>query len=386
MSSTIKLVEDKTKIYLFRGRHPIYEALVRAPPEGVDYVPKAASLGREEYTLYNPFKSQTRAIVNSAFRVFNVPRVIPVLRRYDLVHSCRGFVVVGKNNFVVDFEHVSSFVGMQHYRLESEVLRKRLDHMLCSPNCARLLPHSRAALQSLLTLPSKRVLENKSTVVYPVAIAPDHVPERIAKKDPPRILFYGEYYWKGGREVIEACERLSRRLDFTLTYISNRVHPPRDVIARAEKTFNLEYIEGPIPREKLFQEVYPNSDIFVMPSYLDTLGFGFMEAMAHGIPCVGARIFAVPEIIEHGTTGMLVDPPVQFYDGTGMGHPEIDIKLARTGKTVEALSVAIDELISSARLRSTMGTEGRRTVTDGRLSVRARNVLLRQVYEESIRH
>lgn len=34
----------------------------------------------------------------------------------------------------------------------------------------------------------------------------------------------------------------------------------------------------------------------------------YLEAMAYGLPCIGTKIEAVPEIIENGKTGLLVDP------------------------------------------------------------------------------
>lgn len=374
------------RIHLFRGKHPIYEALARVPPDGVEYVPKTKESGREEYALYDSFSSQTRAIVDGTLKRLNIPRIIPVFRRYDLVHSCRGFVVLGMNRYVVDFEHVSSFVGMQHSRLQSSTMRNRMDKMLCSPRCMRLLPHSRAAQNSLSALSSKAELERKSTVVYPTVIAPESVPSRANEKTPPRILFYGEYYWKGGRELLRACEQLSKRLDFSLCYISCRVHPPKEVVERAQEAINLEYHEGPIPRAKLFDEVYPSSDLFVMPTYLDTLGFGFLEAMSNGLPCIGTKQFAVPEVVEDGVTGLLIDPPVKFFDDSGIGHPEIDIENANAEKTVDELKAAIERLLTSTNLRSSMGAAARKTMTEGRLSIVARNRILKKVYEESIRH
>jgi glycosyltransferase involved in cell wall biosynthesis len=33
----------------------------------------------------------------------------------------------------------------------------------------------------------------------------------------------------------------------------------------------------------------------------------FIEAMARGLPCIGRRAFAMPELIEDGVTGAIVD-------------------------------------------------------------------------------
>jgi glycosyltransferase involved in cell wall biosynthesis len=50
------------------------------------------------------------------------------------------------------------------------------------------------------------------------------------------------------------------------------------------------------------------SQIFVMPSLWEGLGLVFLEAMAHALPVVSNRVSAVPEIVEDGVTGLLVQP------------------------------------------------------------------------------
>ncbi|MFA5058043.1 MAG: glycosyltransferase family 4 protein [Opitutaceae bacterium] len=53
-------------------------------------------------------------------------------------------------------------------------------------------------------------------------------------------------------------------------------------------------------------EAYRSCAVFALPSRGEGFGIVFLEAMAHGKPCLGARAGAVPEIIE-ATSGVLVD-------------------------------------------------------------------------------
>lgn len=53
---------------------------------------------------------------------------------------------------------------------------------------------------------------------------------------------------------------------------------------------------------------YASSDVFAFPSDTETLGFVAMEAMASGVPAVGARAGGIPDVITEGETGLMFTP------------------------------------------------------------------------------
>lgn len=55
-------------------------------------------------------------------------------------------------------------------------------------------------------------------------------------------------------------------------------------------------------------EAYASADVLAFPSDTETLGFVAMEAMACGVPAVGARAGGVPDVIRHGENGLLFTP------------------------------------------------------------------------------
>jgi len=65
---------------------------------------------------------------------------------------------------------------------------------------------------------------------------------------------------------------------------------------------------GPVAGRPPLLELYRQADLFIMPSLRDSFGFVFLEAMSQGLPCIGSRMNAMPEIIEDGLTGYLVPP------------------------------------------------------------------------------
>jgi sulfoquinovosyltransferase len=86
--------------------------------------------------------------------------------------------------------------------------------------------------------------------------------------------------------------------------------PQEDVLkkkfAASSSTTTTTTFLGELHGEELSQ-AYASADIFVFPSDSETLGFVAMEAMASGLPVVGANAGGIPNMIDHGHTGYLVD-------------------------------------------------------------------------------
>ncbi len=151
---------------------------------------------------------------------------------------------------------------------------------------------------------------------------------------PPTVLFIGkDYYRKGGDLLVEAFSRVREaHPDARLRMVTNA---PEGAISHLE---NVEFIEPTWDRQEI-SRLYREADLFVLPSRLETWGDVLLEAMAYGMPCVGVSGEAMDEIIDHQKTGLIIPPE----DG-------------------EALSQAMNVLISNQDLRRTWGLAGRRKV------------------------
>lgn len=62
--------------------------------------------------------------------------------------------------------------------------------------------------------------------------------------------------------------------------------------------------------EDVLQSYFAACDVFVLPSTGEGFGIVYLEAMFHGKACIGAAAGGVPEVIEDGVTGLLVDARV----------------------------------------------------------------------------
>lgn len=64
---------------------------------------------------------------------------------------------------------------------------------------------------------------------------------------------------------------------------------------------------GFVPDSKIYS-LFKSADIFIFPSKFETQGLSGIEAMASGLPVVGADYLAISEIIQDGHNGILFNP------------------------------------------------------------------------------
>lgn len=95
---------------------------------------------------------------------------------------------------------------------------------------------------------------------------------------------------------------------------------------------------GPVSRGVLARE-YAGADCFSLPTIQEGFGIVFAEAMAAGLPIVACRAAAVPEVVDHGVTGLLVPP-----------------------RSPEALAGALASVLADPGLGARLGQAGRRRV------------------------
>lgn len=103
--------------------------------------------------------------------------------------------------------------------------------------------------------------------------------------------------------------------------------------------------------------LFAKTGIYCLPSKHEGMPMSVLEAMAHGIPVISTRVGGVPQVINNGVNGFLID---------------VD--------DVQTLSGVLAELAGSPSLRREIGMAGRNTV-ENRFSIDAAIECLVDVYE-----
>lgn len=111
---------------------------------------------------------------------------------------------------------------------------------------------------------------------------------------------------KGQEIAIEALRIIASRFPGAMLLLAGE-GPARAAMERACETHGasnvhfLGYLDG-------WREFFSALDLFVMPSRSEGLGSAALLAMAYGLPVIASRAGGLPEIVDEGKTGWLVQP------------------------------------------------------------------------------
>lgn len=147
---------------------------------------------------------------------------------------------------------------------------------------------------------------------------------------------------KGAVHLAQAMQRLwDTGSDFTLIIAGTPVEPssfervyrrlPEDYRQRIRKM-------GPVSDDEK-NDMLAATDIFAMPSRVDSFGIAYLEAWAYRVPVIGCHAGGVPDVVDDGQDGLLVE----YGD-------------------VRALASAIGSLLADQQRRREMGERGRNKV------------------------
>lgn len=268
---------------------------------------------------------------------------------------------------------------------------------LAKKNCARILARSCAVKESLKLFDFKRI-KDKVEVVYP-SIEDSGFKGKKFEKERINLLFItkgafsdglNKFHAKGGKEVLKAFETLRKRYDLHLTMVGMI---PSEILRKYGNFENITFIRNIKTTKYLYEHLYPNADIYVMPTSIDSFGFVFLEAMNYGLPILASNCFAVPEIIKEGKGGFLIEPefsqfnqkidphnvdPMNFYDHSKYFEYYSKIRKKEVPQIIKKLSI----LIEDSKMRRRMSKYNRKLISDGKFSTKHQQNQLERIFAD----
>ncbi len=372
-----KLIETKKKLLIgLTEEHGMAVEQSQYPPEQTEYV----FLGyrrKNNYFLHSPLKG-----FMSTFQDNDCDAVEAILT--PAITKKPWFYSLAMYQEALAF----SFMGLP---IPKYIRAKYMEHLFCQDNFKKLLFWSEAGKETLKSYGevTNPALLEKAEVVYP---AIGRVDKQFIqyKKNPINLLFNGNFFIKGGVNVVDAFEIMQKEYpelqltlccDENIDFHTGDINLRQKYLAKIKNNKNIKM--GRVKREIFLNKLLPNTDIYLLPTYGDAFGFAILEAMAHGIPVISTNYMAIPEMIKQGESGYMID--ISKYDCLKMfkGCYVNSLPLEFNNYVTSSLVKYLSELLSSIELRKSFG-ERAINITNAKFSFEHRAKRMSEIYKSSL--
>ncbi len=224
------------------------------------------------------------------------------LKDVDLMIGCSDYITDGvRARFPWFATHcctiyngvdVSQFVGEPKENSLPE--KERIKHVLY---VGRISPEKGLhVLLKAFRIVTEQYAHVQLDIVGPPSVAPYEFIVSLADDEDENVSGLADFY---GSTMIEkiAARLINRRKDYVSRLTSNAAEELPDKV----------HFHGSVTHSRL-RKFYRDADVFVFPSvWNEPFGMPIIEAMACEVPVVATRGGGIPEILESGSVGLLVD-------------------------------------------------------------------------------
>jgi glycosyltransferase involved in cell wall biosynthesis len=280
--------------------------------------------------------------------------------RYDIVHT--HLVHAGIAGKLAALAGATPVVTTRHYAWDHKegTILYRLENRL-TRRCAAVIAVSDAVRAYLI---DRRIARAEQVVTIPNGVDLERFDPaatralRVDLASPPRIGMVGRLHPQKGHSVgLRAFSTILRRYPDASMEIVGR-GDLRESLEREARELGIAgriRFHGSVSHADIARHM-ASWDLAVFPSLWEGFGIAAAEAMAMELPVVASRVEGLAEVVEDGTTGLLVPPD-----------------------DPRALADAVLRLLSNRAEAEEMGRRGRIRVTD-RFSIESGAARIRNVY------
>ncbi len=219
---------------------------------------------------------------------------------------------------------VRQISALQNERHDDARLMGEMESALIQ-RAAHLIHNTRATMHATEQVYAVQPETGRFSIVpYGIVPAPDDAvrPFDLSRQDDAlTVLFVGRLEKrKGILDLFEAIPRVLRQLPTVQFVIAGADNSQHDGFQARHGSNYATYFTrrnsalaahvqflGAVSEENL-QALYQACDLFVAPSLYESFGLIYLEAMNYAKPVIGCNAGGIPEVVEHGVTGLLVEP------------------------------------------------------------------------------
>lgn len=234
-------------------------------------------------------------------------------------------------------------------------------------------------------------LLRKCAVVYPaIREVNSESDKRRSQREGISLLFNGDFFRKGGANVVDAFERIQKivpKVRLNLCCDEVKDFNTGDLVLREKYLTKIKANSaitlGRVSRAEMIESIMPQTDIYLLPTYAEAFGFAILETMAFGIPVVSTNYFAIPEMVSDQVTGLLIDTSRFNCDKMFPGYFVNQIPKEFHSYVSSQVFEKTMRLIDSPRTRNDMGIAAR-SVARSKFGFDNRNRAMREIYEQAV--
>ena len=133
---------------------------------------------------------------------------------------------------------------------------------------------------------------------------------QITGSSPLQLLFVGRLYSnKGLKFLINSLPEILKyhpSVELKVVGLGSLAERLKQLVKNLNLESKVKFL-GAIDNSKL-PDFYRSSAVFILPSSSEGLPVSLLEAMSSGCPAVVTAVGGIPEVVEHGKTGLLIQP------------------------------------------------------------------------------
>ncbi len=262
------------------------------------------------FSLWKEFPSlerQTRGfdiIHENGSSAFSLsPKAVFRSRVITIHHLARTNLKIAKYSVLTRVRNLRGEVGISPFT-----------QSLCIRRADQIIAVSQFTKQDIMDV--FNIPESKIEVVYHGVYPDDYVFPEEAKaklrstlgiKSQPMILFVGKLALRKGVDILlRALPQVLKEVEVKLVLAGSGNQRDYQYLAQTLGISDKLRFLGRVSDDTL-RLLYSSCDLFVLPSRLEGLGIVILEAMAAGKPIVSTNVGGIPELIESGQNGILVE-------------------------------------------------------------------------------